>query len=227
MGEPASPATNRQEPFAMEDLDKLASQPAAAQRPERKPRRAGLFIVLAALGAAIAGGLATHAFANDMGRWWGGGWGMHGWGMHGGRGMDDPAAMSQHVQRMVRHLAVEVDATPEQESKLAAIAKSAADDLLPLRKQGRDIRKQAVALLAAPTVDRAAIEQFRTQQLQLVDTATKRLTQALADAAEVLTPEQRQALAERFARMHGRRHGGWDGPQDEQHGPSDQPDQPE
>jgi Spy/CpxP family protein refolding chaperone len=120
--------------------------------------------------------------------------------------MGDPAQMGEHIERMVGHLAVEIDATPEQESKLAEIAKAAAAELVPLRQQWREARTDAIALLTAPTVDRAAIEQFRAAQLQLADTASKELAEALADAAEVLTPEQRQALAERMEQFRGRRH---------------------
>jgi Spy/CpxP family protein refolding chaperone len=69
----------------------------------------------------------------------------------------------------------------------------------------REARQQAVALLAEPTVDRAALEVLRAGQLQLAEGASRRLTQALADVADVLTPEQRRQLAERAARWHGRR----------------------
>jgi Spy/CpxP family protein refolding chaperone len=169
-----------------------------------KARRSGrgrALLVVAAV-AALAGGAATTAISHESGRWLGGGM-MH-MGMHGD--MSDPAAMGEHIEKMVAHLAIEIDATPEQESKLAAIAKAAASDLMPLREQWRGAHDEAIALLTGPTVDRAAIEQFRTAHLQLADTATKRLSEALADAAEVLTVEQRQALAERVARFHGRRH---------------------
>ena len=156
-----------------------------------------LFLAGTAIVAATVGGVATTAISNEGGRWFGGG-------MHGD--MSDPAAMGEHIEKMVAHLAIEIDATPEQESKLAEIAKAAAADIIPLHTQWHGARGEAIALLTAPTVDRAAIEQFRTAHLQLADTATKRLSEALADAAEVLTVEQRQALAERVARFHGRHH---------------------
>src|SRR5215510_10073468 len=57
---------------------------------------------------------------------------------HGYRGMHgamDPAQMDEHIEHMVKHLAVEVDATPEQQQKLAAIGKEAARDLAPMREQ--------------------------------------------------------------------------------------------
>jgi Spy/CpxP family protein refolding chaperone len=104
---------------------------------------------------------------------------------------------------MLKHLYVEVDATDAQKQRLGPIVKAAARDLLPLRDRMRDARLQAVALLSQPSIDRAALEALRANQLQLAEQASKRLTQALADAADVLTPEQRKQLAERVTRWHG------------------------
>ena len=55
-------------------------------------------------------------------------------------------------------------------------------------------RQQARDLLFGQSVDRAGIEKLRSEQIGTVDALSKRLTQALADAAEVLTPEQRRKL---------------------------------
>jgi len=78
-------------------------------------------------------------------------------------------------------------------------AKAAANDLLPLREQEQRARQDGLDLLAAPAVDRAAIERLRTAQIALADQASKRIAQAIADVADVLTPEQRKALAERIS----------------------------
>jgi Spy/CpxP family protein refolding chaperone len=83
--------------------------------------------------------------------------------------------------------------------------KGAATDLLPIRTQMRDARKQAVALLSAEHVDRAALEALRAQQLQLAEQGSKRITQALADIADVLTVDQKKQLAARVGRWHGHR----------------------
>ena len=66
-------------------------------------------------------------------------------------------------------------------------------------------RDQAVALLTQPTIDRAALESLRASQLAVAEQASKRLAQALADMADVLTPDQRKAIAEHMARRHGPR----------------------
>jgi Spy/CpxP family protein refolding chaperone len=126
--------------------------------------------------------------------------GPRGW--HGGEGFSE-----ERVERMVKHFGVEVDATPEQKAKLTEIATAAAKDLQPLREKAREARKQAMELLSSPAIDRGAIERLRAEQMQAADAASKRLTQALADVAEVLTPEQRKQLAERMQKRRGSRHG--------------------
>jgi len=49
------------------------------------------------------------------------------------------------------------------------------------------------------------VEKLRAEQIELADKASKRLTTALADAAEVLTPLQRKQLAKRMRHLRGRR----------------------
>jgi Spy/CpxP family protein refolding chaperone len=93
-----------------------------------------------------------------------------------------------------------VDATAEQRKKITAIAERAADDIYALREQHLAGRQQIRQALAAATVDRAKIEALRAEQMKLADTASQRITAALVEAAEVLTPEQRADLARRIER---------------------------
>ncbi len=175
----------------MSDTTKT-SQPSDS---DRNPRR--LFFKRAAVATAIASaatatGLGIQAFAHGggPGRW------------HGGGFMGaplDPATLDEHLDRMLGHLYVEVGATDAQKQQLAPIVKGAARELLPLRAQMRDARRQAAELLSQATIDRNALETLRADQLRLAEQASKRFTQALADIAEVLTPDQRKQLAERFS----------------------------
>jgi periplasmic protein CpxP/Spy len=112
---------------------------------------------------------------------------------------DGPLSQAQiddRIDRMTKHLAIELDATPEQQMKIAGIAKAVVGDLRPMREQAQAARARALNLLTAPSIDRSAIEQLRTEQIALADTASKRVVQALADASDVLTPEQRRKLAD-------------------------------
>jgi Spy/CpxP family protein refolding chaperone len=152
------------------------------------------------LAAGLTGAAATQAFSESgFGR---GGW--HGHGMMGRFASPiDPARAADRADRMVRHLAIEVDATAEQQEKLRTIVKSAVGDLIPMREKVRNARERVRSLLTQPTIDRTAIEAFRAEQIALADQASKRLAQALADAAEVLTPEQRQQVSEHMQRRRG------------------------
>ena len=121
-----------------------------------------------------------------------------------GKSFAQPRDPAQHAERMAKRLAAEVKATPEQEQRLKAIAQGAAKDLSPLRDKIAGARKQALTLMAAPTLDRNALEALRAQQVNTADEASKRLEQALLEVADVLTPEQRQKLAAHMQSHFGR-----------------------
>jgi periplasmic protein CpxP/Spy len=129
--------------------------------------------------------------------------GSHGWSRAGMGGAADPERAAHTAEKMADRLVSRVDGTPEQKQKITGIAQAAAQDLLPLREQARAARVQSIALLRAPTVDRAAIEALRVDQVRLADVASRRLAEAIADAAEVLTPDQRAKLADRMATRRG------------------------
>jgi periplasmic protein CpxP/Spy len=157
--------------------------------PRRRLLRRAMIASVIAAGAA---GIGITALAH------GGPGGWHRGGFLGGP--LDPAALDERVDRMLKHLYVEIDATDTQKQQLAPIVKDAARDLADLRSRLREGRRQALALLSQPTIDRGALEALRVEQLLLAEQGSKRLAQALADVADALTPEQRKQLAERMVR---------------------------
>ena len=114
------------------------------------------------------------------------------------------AVVEAHADRMIRHLSIDIDATAEQQEKLRAIVRDAIKDLLPVREKLRAARATARKLLTEQTIDRAAIEKFRTDQIATHDAASNRLVAAVADAAEVLTPEQRRKIDDMLLGNAGR-----------------------
>ena len=104
------------------------------------------------------------------------------------------------IERGVERLGWATDASTEQKQKIKAIAQKAADDIFALRAKHLEARKQIIDTLAAPTVDRAKLETLRADQMKLAETATKRITDAVADIADVLTPAQRAELGQRVER---------------------------
>lgn len=153
----------------------------------RKRSKGALVVgaVLIAAAAAMTGAFASKAVSAGAMR--------HGF-WHGHGATMSPAQMGDRADRLVRHLAVEIDATAEQQEKLRAIVKGAVADLAPTRDKILAARQQARDLLTEPTVNRAGMEKLRAEQAAQFEAISKRLTQALADTAEVLTPEQRRKL---------------------------------
>ena len=129
----------------------------------------------------------------------------HGWGRRHGL---DSEEMARRLDWRIGRLIQDVGGTQQQKDRLVAIATAARAELKPMREQLRQARRAGLDLLAAPVVDRRALEQQRVSQMQLADARSRRMVQAMADAAEVLTPEQRAKVAERMKQRMDRR---WNG----------------
>jgi Spy/CpxP family protein refolding chaperone len=100
------------------------------------------------------------------------------------------------------HLLTAVKATDAQRAQIKQIAQAAAADLKAQHEAGRKLHEQGIALFTQPTVDPAAAEALRQQLLVQHDQASKRVLQAMLDISKVLTPEQRQQLAEQLKKRH-------------------------
>jgi protein CpxP len=147
-------------------------------------------------GAALAGSIVAGAAATGMGAC-----GFH----HGmSDGSFSAADVSAHVDHLLKHIYVEIDATDAQKAQISPLVQQAVNDLLPMHAQLQAAHAQAIQALTQSSVDRTALEAARVAHLQLADQASKRLTQLLADVDEVLTPAQRTALAARLKQMHAK-----------------------
>ena len=133
-----------------------------------------------------------------------GGW--HG-GHHKGFADISDADIEAHIERMVKHVAIEIDATQEQQEKITALATAVAKDLKPAHDRMRATGKELHDLLLADTIDRTALEQLRAERLADAEGISKNLVSALADVAEVLSPEQRKVLDERIKQFRSMRRG--------------------
>ena len=172
--------------------------------PPSRSRRTG-WIVAAVIAAGLTGAAASSALSHGFG------FGPHGFGpgaWHGRfmGGSLDPKQIEDRADRMVRHLAIEIDATNDQQEKLRNVVRSTVRDILPMREKAHAARARARELLTQDKVDRAEIDKFRTEQAALADAFSKRMAQAVGDAAEILTPEQRRKIADRLP-PSGRGHG--------------------
>jgi Spy/CpxP family protein refolding chaperone len=94
------------------------------------------------------------------------------------------------------------DATAEQKKKVADIVGQAFKDMRGFHDQRTANRKAMADALQAPTIDAAKIEAIRTEQMKIADASSKRFSQALTDAGNVLTPAQRQAFFKSWSERH-------------------------
>lgn len=158
----------------------------AQQQPELRRSRRLTWIVIVALAAGLTtGAAATKAFSRP---------GAFAWQHFHRHGPMTPAQIEDRADRMVRHLAIEVDASNEQQERLRIIVRNTVRDILPMREKVMSARAQARKLLTEPTINRAEIERLRAEQIALADQFTRRVAQALGDAGEVLNVEQRKKL---------------------------------
>ena len=142
-----------------------------------KRRRVDLVAIAASL-VAIAGG--ALAFAHSGG-------GHHG--PMAGRGTEDHL---EHMQAML----TKIGASDAQKAQIEGILKPAFDEMKAAHEAHSAAFKQFHEAITAPSIDRARLESLRAGQMKSLDEASKRLVTAISDAAEVLSPEQRAALAE-------------------------------
>lgn len=117
---------------------------------------------------------------------------------HGGHhhmgGMDEASG-----PRMMGRQLDAIGASAEQKAQIQTIMAGAHADLAPQREQQRAMRQQMATLMTATVIDARAVEALRQQMVALHDSSSKRRVQALVDAGTVLSPAQRQQLAQRLA----------------------------
>jgi periplasmic protein CpxP/Spy len=113
-------------------------------------------------------------------------------------GKGDPAKMQSRIEYRLNRVLSTVDATEDQKKQITAIILKRMNDMQPLRQVRNDVREKLAAALKSPKIDRAGIEQLRTQQLQLAESMWKTMQDSLVEAAEILSPSQRAALVDRW-----------------------------
>ena len=122
----------------------------------------------------------------------------------------DPAKFNQHIEKRVDRALTGTDATADQKKKVSTIIEQAFTDMKPLHDKRVENRKAMAEAMQAPTIDKAKIESLRQEQMKTADAGSKRFTQALTDAGDVLSVQQRQAFFKKWSERgehghHGKR----------------------
>ncbi len=105
------------------------------------------------------------------------------------------------VQRMIGRALDSVGASAEQENKVHDIVVAKFAEIAPNPEEHAALRKHALELLAAPTIDRVEVEKVRAQAVAAFDAKSKAVVSGLIDIAEQLTPDQRAKLAAQIEAM--------------------------
>jgi Spy/CpxP family protein refolding chaperone len=191
----------------MTSIDNVLMQP---EPPLREPQRKGAggraslwpramaFVGILACGAALGvGGAAAVAAGADHMAW-------------------RQGAHLTFVQRAVARALDSVGASAAQEAKVHDIIAAKFTEIAPNPDDREGLRKQALDLLAAPTIDRAAGERLRADAVAKFDAKSKALVDGVLEVADQLTPQQRAQLAAEAADMarRGPMMGPWGGPHD-------------
>ncbi len=148
----------------------------------------------------VAAGLVACAVALGAGDFVGTAVGME----HFGWGQGARMAMVQHV---VAHALDSVGATSAQEAKAHDIVAAKFAEMGSDTDQADAMRKHALELLSAPTLDRGAVEALRAAIIARLDAKSKLITGGILDIADLLTPAQRAQLATQLESMHAMGHG--------------------
>jgi periplasmic protein CpxP/Spy len=116
--------------------------------------------------------------------------------------------IESRIERIVKHVAIEIDATHEQQEMIITLASAVARELKPVHGRMHASGKELQELLRAEVIDRAALERLRAERFADAEQISKTLTVALADVAEVLSLEQRKVLDERVNQFRSKHRGG-------------------
>ena len=148
----------------------------------RSRRRSGIIAIAASVVTIAAGALAY----------------AHSGGGHHGRMSADPEKHLEHLNAML----TQAGASDAQKKQIEGILRPAFEEMKAAHETHATVFKQFHESLMSPSIDRARLEALRADEIKSLDEASKRVVTAITDAAEVLSPEQRAALATQIQEHH-------------------------
>jgi protein CpxP len=122
----------------------------------------------------------------------------HSNGGHGAMAHHSSEGHLEHMQAML----TKIGASDAQKSQIEGLLKPALAEMKSAHESHSAAFRQFHEALAAPSIDRARLETLRAEQMKSLDEASKLMVTAVSDAADVLSPDQRAALAKEIEKHH-------------------------
>jgi Spy/CpxP family protein refolding chaperone len=107
----------------------------------------------------------------------------------------------------------QVNATAQQRAQIKSYLDAARAAVQPIHETARPLREQMAQLFLAPQVNLQQVNDLRLQLQGLREQAAAIMSEAMVNAANVLTQEQRQQLAALRAQQRSKWGGHWRGQQ--------------
>jgi len=117
---------------------------------------------------------------------------------HRHEGAKTPEEFRERFDKLTQRALKKIDATEDQKARIKPIADDLAAALYGFREEHRAIRSRFIKAFEAEKVDPAEVAKIREDALALADRASKKMTEAMVKASEVLSPGQRRKLAEHW-----------------------------
>lgn len=109
-----------------------------------------------------------------------------------------PEEFRERFDKATQRALKKIDATEDQKARIKPIADDLGMALSGFREEHKAIRSRFVKALEAEKVDPEEVARIRADLLALAERASRKLTESIVKASEVLTPEQRRKLTERW-----------------------------
>ena len=117
----------------------------------------------------------------------------------GGGGHPSPKMMQRMLLGQVDDLADDIDATDAQRAVFESTAQAIFDDALAMKKDHEKDKKEMIAVLSAPSVDREAVKTNIQEKLDRLEAFLLHSADQVIDAYETLDDGQRQILIDKLA----------------------------
>jgi periplasmic protein CpxP/Spy len=109
-----------------------------------------------------------------------------------------PEEFRERFDRATERALERMDATEEQKARIRPIADDLAAAMSRFREEHKALKDRFVKAFEAEKVDPEEVARIRADALALADRATREMAEAIVEASDVLTPEQRRTLAEQW-----------------------------